>query len=282
MPAKVSLNAYFERIGFSGSIAPTLATLEQLHALHPASIPFENLDSLIGLAPVLDQPSLERKMLAQRRGGFCFEQNLMFMRVLQDLDYTVRPILTRVVWSDPRAVDGPPTHLALLVEINGQNYLADVGFGGQTTTGPVRLRDGAEQSTPHESFRLIQAESQWTLETRIGDEWRALYVFTTDAATDDQIAALNTQIGSDPDSPFTFELRVSMAPPGQRLKLHNTSLTIQPVGGEAQKREITTLEGLRSVLTTEFGMVLPNDERLEQALSRFLPLPPDTPDEAPL
>ena len=137
MSEKVNLNAYFERIGFAGSIAPTLATLELLHALHPAVIPFENLNSLIGEPVLLDQPSLERKLLADKRGGYCFEHNLLFMRILRDLDYTVRPLLARGLWTNPDNQE--LSHLVLLVEINGQNYLADVGHGGLTLTTPLRL-----------------------------------------------------------------------------------------------------------------------------------------------
>lgn len=282
MAEKVNLNAYFERIGFVGSIAPTLATLEQLHALHPATIPFENLDPLMGKAVSLDQPSLERKLLAERRGGYCFEHNLLFMRILQDLDYTVRPLLARVVWSDSDAISAPPSHLLLLVEINGQNYIADVGFGGQTLTAPLRLRADAEQSTPHEPYRLANTDGQWTLQTRIGEDWRSLYVFGIEPATMDEITAINTRTGTDRESPFTSELRVALAPQGKRLKLHNTNFTLQPVGGDAETREIASMEALRLVLTNEFGLTLPNDERLELALSRLLPLAPDTPDQAPL
>jgi N-hydroxyarylamine O-acetyltransferase len=81
---------------------------------------------------------------------------------------------------------------------------------------------------------------------------------------------------------MTFELRVSLSPPGRRLKLRDTHFTIQPNGGVAEKRDIASMEALRSVLTTEFGLVLPQTDRLEAALARFVPLPPDTPDEAPV
>ena len=142
MPEKVNLKAYFERIGFAGSIAPTLATLDLLHALHPATIPFENLSPLMGDPVALDQPSLERKLLSERRGGYCFEHNLLFKRMLQDLDFVVRPLLARVVWTNPDGANRPPSHLLLLVEVNGQNHIADVGFGGLTLTTPLRLRAG--------------------------------------------------------------------------------------------------------------------------------------------
>ncbi len=273
MSQKVNLNAYFERIGFAGSIAPTLATLEMLHALHPAAIPFENLSSLMGEPVALDQPSIERKLLANRRGGYCFEHNLLFRRILEDLDYGTRPLLARAVWNDPEGRHNPPSHLLLLVEINGQNYIADVGWGGLTLTTPLRLRADVEQTTPHESFRLTGGDPDWTLEVRIGEDWRQVYVFNLDEATEAEIAQINQRLATDPASPFTQELRVALSPGGQRLKLHNARFTIQPVDGEKQQRNISGIESLRSVLTEEFGITLPNDERLEPALARLLPEP---------
>ncbi len=274
MSEKVNLNAYFERIGFSGSIAPTLATLEMLHALHPAAIPFENISSLIGDGVALDQPSLERKLLSEKRGGYCFEHNLMFKRILEDLDYSVRPLLARVVWTNPDGISAPPSHLLLRVEVNGQTYIADVGFGGLTLSAPLRLRADVEQVTPHETFRLTGGEPDWTLEVRIGDAWKPVYVFTLDEASKDDIAAINQRLSSDPESPFTRELRVALVREGARLKLHNDRFTLQPLEGEKEQREISSMESLRSVLTEQFGIVLPSDERLEPALARLLPQPP--------
>ncbi len=232
MSEKVNLNAYFERIGFSGSIAPNLATLEMLHALHPAAIPFENISPLIGDSVPLDQPSLERKLLSEKRGGYCFEHNLMFKRILEDLDYSVRPLLARVVWTNPDGINAPPSHLLLRVEVNGQAYIADVGFGGLTLSTPLRLRADVEQTTPHESFRLVGGEPDWTLEVRIGDEWKPVYVFTLDEASKDDIAAINERLSSDPASPFTHELRVALVREVARLKLHNDRFTLQPLEGE--------------------------------------------------
>jgi N-hydroxyarylamine O-acetyltransferase len=278
MPEKVNLKAYFERIGFAGSIAPTLATLDLLHALHPAAIPFENLSPLMGDPVPLDQPSLEKKLLADKRGGYCFEHNLLFMRMLQDLDFVVRPLLARVVWTNPAGARQPPSHLLLLVEVNGQNHIADVGFGGLTLTTPLRLRADVEQATPHEPFRLTGGDPDWTLEVKIGEDWKAVYVFSLDTVSLEDIEPINQRIATDPASPFTHELRVALAPSGRRIKLHNTGLTIQPADSEAEKRSIGTMETLRSVLTTEFGLVLPSDKRLEPALARLLP-PAEAPTE---
>src|SRR5665213_3046956 len=126
----INLNAYFERIGFAGSIAPTLATLEALHALQPAAIPFENFNSLVGVPVLLDQPSLNRKLLTERRGGYCFELNLMFLRILVELGFEARGHLASVLRDGADEGNSPPSHLLITVDIGGMTYLADVGFGG--------------------------------------------------------------------------------------------------------------------------------------------------------
>lgn len=276
MAEKVNLKGYFERIGFAGSIAPTLTTLDLLHALHPATIPFENLNPLLGEPVRLDQPSLEKKLLTDKRGGYCFEHNLLFMRMLQDLDFAVRPLLARVVWTNPDAASLPPSHMLLLVEVNGQNHIADVGFGGLTLTTPLRLRADSAQTTPHETFRLTGGEPDWTLEVKLAEDWRPVYVFTLDEVSEDSIAAINHRIATDPASPFTHELRVALAPSGKRLKLQNTKFTRQPTDGEADYRELTSADDIKQVLTEDFGIVLPQHDRLDRVLAELL-----TPKPAP-
>lgn len=276
MPEKVNLNAYFERIGFAGSIAPTIQTLEQLHALHPAVIPFENIAPLIGEQVMLDQQSLEKKLLVDKRGGFCFEHNFLFMRILRDLDYEVRPLLARVIWTNPEAITAPPSHMLLLIDIKGANYIADVGFGGLSLTAPLRLRADVEQATPHETFRLTGGDPNWTLEVKIGEEWRGVYVFTTAEAPEVDLWDINRDLSSNPASPFTMQLRASLSPSGKRLKVHNDQFTVQPTGEEAQKRTLTSVAEIRAVLTEELGLTLPESEKLDAKLAGFLPQPTET------
>jgi N-hydroxyarylamine O-acetyltransferase len=273
MPEKVNLNAYFERIGFAGSIAPTIQTLELLHALHPAAIPFENLAPLGGDGVMLDQQSLERKLLIDKRGGFCFEHNFLFMRMLADLDYEVRPLAARVLWNNPEGATGKPSHMLLLVDIKGQKYIADVGFGGLSLTTPLRLRAGTEQDTPHETFRLTGGEPDWTLEVRIGEDWRAVYTFTTDTVEEVELWDLSRDLAGNPASPFTNKLIVTLAPSGRRLKIVDRRYIIQPTGEAATERELTGIEDLRAVLSEDFDLALPQSERLLAKLADILPEP---------
>ena len=268
MSQKVNLNAYFERIGFAGSIAPTLATLELIHALHPAAIPFENLNPLLGLPVNLDLGSIEKKLLAEKRGGYCYEHNLLLLAVLRELDFSVRGLAARVLWSDPTASDRPPTHMLLAVDIGGAAYIADVGFGGLTLTAPLKLKAETEQATPHETFRLTGGEPDWTLEARLGEEWKPLYIFDTSEKTAEDYAASNLILST--DSPFTRELRVALSPSGKRLALRNNRFTTHVEGEPSESRLLTGVAEMREVLSGSFGIQLPSAELLDPRLEAIL------------
>ncbi|GDB34820.1 N-hydroxyarylamine O-acetyltransferase [Escherichia coli] len=148
------LNHYFARINWLGAAAANIDTLRALHLKHNCTIPFENLDVLLPREIQLDDQSLEEKLVTARRGGYCFEQNGVFERVLRELGFNVRSLLGRVVLSNPPALP-PRTHRLLLVELEGEKWIADVGFGGQTLTAPIRLVPDLVQFTPHGEYRLL-------------------------------------------------------------------------------------------------------------------------------
>lgn len=268
MSQKVNLNAYFERIGFAGSIAPTLATLELIHALHPAAIPFENLNPLLGLPVNLDLNSIEKKLLSEKRGGYCYEHNLLLLAVLRELDFSVRGLAARVLWSDPTATDRPPTHMLLAVDIGGATYIADTGFGGLTLTAPLKLKSETEQATPHETFRLTGGAPDWTLEARLGEAWKPLYIFDTTERSAEDYAASNLILST--DSPFTRELRVALSPSGRRLALRNNRFTTHVAGEPSESRLLTSVAEMREVLSGSFGIQLPAADLLDPKLEAIL------------
>jgi arylamine N-acetyltransferase len=96
-----SLDAYFARIGYEGPRTSTLATLRALHELHPAAIPFEAIDVLLERGVDLSPEAVEAKLITARRGGYCFEQNGLFQRVLAALGFEVEPLIARAVWMAP-------------------------------------------------------------------------------------------------------------------------------------------------------------------------------------
>ncbi len=112
------LDAYLDRLGYAGPHTPSLDTLEALHALHPAAIPFENLNPLLRWPVALDAESLQAKMVAGGRGGWCFEQNTLFRHALQSLGFSVSSLGARVIWNTPPdSPIGPRSHMLLLVDL---------------------------------------------------------------------------------------------------------------------------------------------------------------------
>ncbi len=100
----------------------------------------------------------------------------MFERVLREVGFTVRSVLGRVVLANPSQMP-PRTHRLLLVELNGERWIADVGFGGQTLTAPIRLIANEEQETPHGRYRLLSEGNDWILQFRHHDHWQSMYHF---------------------------------------------------------------------------------------------------------
>lgn len=160
MADSVDIGAYFKRIGYTGSRAPTLETLAGIHLRHPQAIAFENLDPLLKRPISLQPEALESKMLRAGRGGWCFEQNLLLRDVLQDLGFRVTGLAARVTWNAPDGAVRARSHMLLKIEgIGSGTYIADVGFGGLTLTAPLLLVPDVEQPTPHETFRLVGSGS---------------------------------------------------------------------------------------------------------------------------
>jgi N-hydroxyarylamine O-acetyltransferase len=124
----------------------------------------------MGVPVRLELKNLEQKLLFEKRGGYCFEQNLMLKAVLETLGFEVTGLGARVLWGHPEREERPVSHMVLIVDVGGVRYLADVGFGGLTLTAPLRLRAESEQSTPHETFRLSGGDDEgWRLDVQLGD-----------------------------------------------------------------------------------------------------------------
>lgn len=265
----VNIDAYFERIGFAGSIAPTLETLQQLQVLHAAAIPFENLDAMMGVPVRLELNNLQQKLLYDRRGGYGPEVNLLFKALLEDLDYKVKGVAARVFWNKPEGVEPLPTHLALIVEIAGGQYLVDVGFGGMTPTAPLRLRAEMEQETPHGLFRLMGGgEADWQLEVRIGEDWTLLYRFDLTEKSFEDVVAMSDMLAA--DQTFRTTLRGARIEKDRRLALRNARLTTRPNDGPIDTRMIASVEDAKDILSNVFGIVLPANDRLDPALEAAL------------
>jgi N-hydroxyarylamine O-acetyltransferase len=269
-PASPNLDAYFARIGYEGRAEPTLETLRAIHALHASAIPFENLSPLLGEPVPLDLPSLERKLVEGRRGGWCFEHNLLFAHVLRAIGYAITPLAARVRWNVPAHVATPRSHCLLLLDIGGERHIADVGFGGLTLTSPLALDPGVEQATPHEPHRVVEAGAGFALEAKVAGEWQRLYVFDLHEQLQADYEVSNWYLANFPQSQFVTGLVCARADRERRHALRNTRYAIHHAGGATERRFITRLDELKAVLQEELRVPLPDSPRLDDALQRVI------------
>ncbi|RDL45319.1 arylamine N-acetyltransferase [Marinomonas piezotolerans] len=236
----IHLQNYFNRINYQGSTTPELATLKAIHALHPAHIPFENIDVLLDRGISLELDSIQQKLIGHRRGGYCFEHNALFMEVLQQLGFEVESLMARTVWRQPDNTPlGPRTHQVLRVRIDGEWWLADVGFGGMVLTDPIRLETDEEQQGQHEAFRFKAHEHGWLLQVNIQEEWQDLYDIGNQPQEPIDMDVANWFTSASPNSKFRHNLMMARATPDTRYALLNNRLTVRPRNGTAEQRELT-------------------------------------------
>lgn len=206
----LDFDAYLERIGLAGRDAPSWTAI---HRAHATSIPFENLDPHRGIPVSLAQPDLERKLVSLRRGGYCFEHNLLLASALEHLGLHVEPMLARVrVGGAPREAR-PAGHLVLRVtDTAGLAWLADVGFGLGTLLDPIPFQ--ADPDAAHEQsgwqFRVVADDGEFVLQTLGTDGWSDVYGFAPQPSPRIDIEVSNWWICTNPASPFVSGLIASI------------------------------------------------------------------------
>src|SRR5262245_22459638 len=208
MTTDLDLAAYLARIGLDAAPDPTAAGLAQLHLAHATHIPFENLDVLLGRPIRLDPASLQRKLVADRRGGYCFEQNLLFAAVLEAVGFRVTRLAARVRYRATKLL--PRTHMLLSVEADGSPWLADVGFGGSGPLLPLRLDDRGEQRQFHWSYRVTEEGGARVLQGGGPDGWLDFYAFTPEPQEVVDYEVANHYVSTHPDSAFTRTLAAQL------------------------------------------------------------------------
>jgi N-hydroxyarylamine O-acetyltransferase len=268
--AVIDLDSYFRRIGYSGDRRPTLETLRAIHVRHVEAIAFENLSPFLGWPVPLDLESLQHKLIHQGRGGYCFEQNLLFSHVLQGLGYHVVGLAARVLWNAPADHISARSHMLLRIELDDAPFIADVGFGGQTLTGPIRLAPDIEQTTPHEPFRLLQFGGEFVLQAKFGGTWHSLYRFDEQVQQLPDYEVINWYLSHHPESYFVTGLVSSRAAPEGRYNLGNNELAVHWRSGTTERRLLATSAEIRQTLASTFQLTVPDSPEVDAALERLV------------
>ncbi len=209
------LERYLDRLGLERG-----ATLAELHRAHATSIAFEGLSAHVGEGVPLESGALAAKLVDGGRGGYCFEQNLLFKAALEELGYEVEPFLARVrVGLAPGQIRGR-THLVLRVGDGESRWHADVGFGSGTLLEPIPWGPGSEHEQAGWHFRVVSSEGEHVLQTLDEGVWADLYAFVPEPAPLVDIEINNWWTATFPESPFVAGFLVSRQwPDGRRLIL---------------------------------------------------------------
>ena len=260
-------DAWLARIGYRGSREPTLDTLRALITAHAAAIAWESVDVLLDRPPLLDLATLQRKIVAGIRGGYCFELNMLFRGGLLALGFRVTSLQARVVRGLEIDAPRPMLHMVLRVDLPEGPYLADVGFGNLAPTTALKLEPLTQQETPHEPMRFLPMGDELTLQCRLGERWDHIYRVVPLPRFDAEYEMANWFTGTHPQSPYLNNLIAARPGPDRtRLTLFNARFNVRYPNGEVARR---TLEGeaeFRRVLSEDFGLQL-SDAELKTALA---------------
>jgi N-hydroxyarylamine O-acetyltransferase len=251
----MELAPYLKRIGLTTSGAPDLETLRRLHEAHVAAIPFENLDILLGRGISLDAERLHDKLIVQQRGGYCFEQNSLFLAVLRDAGFTAVPMEARVRAGSTGL--RPRTHMVLTVDLDGEPWLADVGFGGDGLLEPVAIDREAPVSSTGLLHRVIHEGHLRVLQMRRGAGWEDQYAFALEPVHPVDFEMANWFTSTYPQSPFVRTLTAQRTTREVRYVLRYPAFSEIRESG-IQAREITRGE-LLPLLRRVFLIDLPDD-----------------------
>ena len=253
----MDIPTYLMRINYTDSVKPDVQTLRGLQLAHMRHAPFENLD--IGLKrPIqLSEEALWNKIVVQKRGGFCYELNGIFARLLSEIGFDVTYLNARV-YNHAGELGIDFDHLALLVCIPKQSarWLADAGFG-DSFNEPLSFEERGEQVQGLRAYRLEQTPGGYiTWQKNYDGSWERHYFFDLQPRNfpaDYEAACLYHQ--TSPESSFTRGSIISRATPDGRVSLEDGRLILTSKGLR-EERPIAGKEEYQALLQEHFGIVL--------------------------
>ncbi|HEV3167876.1 MAG TPA: arylamine N-acetyltransferase [Isosphaeraceae bacterium] len=256
----IDLPAYLSRIGYAGPLEPTLEMLQALHLAHATHIPFENLDVLFGKPILLHLLSLQTKLVQDRRGGYCFEQNTLLAAALEQVGFPVTRLAARVRFGSTEI--RPRTHMLLRVDVARTPWLADVGFGGEGLLHPIPMTAGPLAPQFGLTYRQVEDAGLWVLQSRHGESWFDLYSFTFEPqhAIDYEVASFYTS--TFPTSIFRRTLTVQFPTLEARHILRARVYVVERPDRKPVSREIHDDTELLHLLADTFGLHFPPGTRL--------------------
>jgi N-hydroxyarylamine O-acetyltransferase len=256
----MDVQAYLQRIGYQGALTPDIDLLRSLHRAHLFTVPFENLDIHLGREIVCDESRILRKIVNEKRGGFCYELNGAFAALLRALSFRVTLLSCRVARQDG-SYGSEFDHLTLRVDLE-EPWLADVGFG-ECFLEPLRLGSRLEHEQSGRIYRLTSrmtspasTDALFGLEVMAEGKWKTEYAFTLQPRELSDFAGMCHYHQTSPESHFTRQRICSLATPEGRLTLSDNRL-IETRGALRQETSLSGDHDWQAKLREVFGVVVP-------------------------
>lgn len=257
-----NLEAYFARIGYDGSREPTAETLKQLQWHHLLTIPYEVLDVHLTGKIDLTPEVVERKIVTNGRGGYCYEHNTLFMYVLRTMGFDVTPIAARVRWQKPEDLMSSFIHLVLVVKIDNISWICDVGLSACGAPIPLAMEMDTEQPSPLETRRIIKLRDFYAHQMYSLGQWHNMFFFTLNRSYPVDWELGSYYFSTHHNALAVRNIMVSMPTTKCRYLLMNKVLTTRYMDGTVETREIATEEEYLELLRTTFKLNLPEGTRL--------------------
>lgn len=249
----MELSRYLQRIQYDGDLSPGLELLCQLQEAHLLHVPFENLDIMRRVA--IDLHNTYHKIVVQHRGGFCYELNGLFYQLLKATGFSVKMVSARVY---DRAKDYGPEfdHMALIVNIQGHNYLADVGFG-EFAFHPLKLLPNTNSNDPRGVFRIEHYDKHYFVVKKKNDSGVFIpeYIFTETERQLGDFYHMCHYHQSSRESHFTQKRICSLPTQQGRITITGSVLKITE-GDKVSQREINSDAELAELLRNYFNILL--------------------------
>jgi N-hydroxyarylamine O-acetyltransferase len=244
---------YLERIGYSEKPEVNYETLKTLHRKHLYSIPFENLDIHRGKKIILDINLIEEKILNNKRGGFCYELNSLFFELLKEIGFDVKMLSARV-YNDDEVPGDEFDHMTLLVNIDGEEYLADVGFG-DSFIEPVQFNPDFVFEDDGGFFQIVKENEKHfkLLRSEDGVLFTPKYLFSKDVRKLSDYTEACEYTQTSPKSHFTKNKLCSIANDWGRVTLVNDKLVIKK-GRNKDEKPVRSEKEFNENLLKYFGI----------------------------
>ena len=258
-----SVEKYLKRIHFTGDLTVSYDTLAQLMYCHFTSVPYENLDILNHIPLSLEIQDVYEKIVVRRRGGYCFELNALFNRLLNEIGFQTVSYLARFLLFEPPHLIPIRRHRVMSTEINGMTYIADVGVGVEVPLYPLQLVEGVETEIRGIVYRFRKDELLgWVLQSRNNtkneSKWKDIYGFTVERQYEIDFVQPNFWCQYSPDSPLNLRNKIALRTETGKYSIDDHIFKIYEMTGSQLKitERVFDPAELKSILADYFGIVM--------------------------